>query len=170
MNRSNRFVFVPFCTCAQGVRATGIVKKYAATIRPVMDLLIKNDINIVQMPCPELFFDGFHRRPCGKPQYDTPGNRKVCRSVADDVVELVKMFKDNGRKIEAILGIDYSPSCAVNFIAGRPPQRRLTGKGIYIEELQAALHEVQIKVPFIGIQVYQIDKTLAELRQLIEGG
>ena len=47
-NRSKYFVFVPFCLMAQAYQAQGIVKyEWKASIKPFIDLLIKNDINIV---------------------------------------------------------------------------------------------------------------------------
>ena len=170
MNRSKRYVFVPFCLLAQGVRAEGIVKKYAATVKPIMELLMRLDINVIQMPCPELFFDGFQRRPCGKPKYDNQENRKVCRGIANGVARQIEMLQANNCKVEAILGVDFSPSCAVKFLTGRPPQRRVNGAGIYTEELKAVLHEYKIQLPFFGIQIYQMESTVAELEQLLQKG
>lgn len=168
MNRSRKYVFVPFCLLSQGIRADGIVKKYSSIVKPVVSLLMDYDINIVQMPCPELIFDGFHRRPCQKPKYDNEKNRKVCREVGDNVVKLIQLFQINGCDIKAILGIDYSPSCAVKLLTGRPPKRIRKGKGIFVEELQSLLRTQKIKIPFIGVQIYKINETLKDMEYILE--
>ena len=47
-NRSEYFVFVPFCLLAQAYQAQGIVKyEWKASIKPFMELLIENNINII---------------------------------------------------------------------------------------------------------------------------
>jgi tetratricopeptide (TPR) repeat protein len=45
-NRSKKFIFVPFCLMAQAYQAKGIVKyEWKSSIKPIMQLLIDNDIN-----------------------------------------------------------------------------------------------------------------------------
>ena len=66
MKRSQKYVYVPFCMLAQGIRAATIVRVYPAIVNPVIKFFMEKNINIIQMPCPELIFDGFYRRPCGK--------------------------------------------------------------------------------------------------------
>jgi len=167
MNRSNEYVFVAFCTLAQGVRASGIVRKFAATIKPVLQLLMDSDINIFQMPCPELVFDSFHRRPCGKKKYDTLGNRRVCRKEAELVVDQMEMLLEAGCRIRAILGIENSPSCAVTYLGKGPHRPGYAGKGIFIEELEKEMSRRGVKIPIVGIQAYHINQTVAEIRKLL---
>lgn len=167
MNRSKKFVFLSFCTTVQGVRAQGIVRKYPATIAPVIELLVKHQINMVQMPCPELIFDGFCRRPCHKEHYDTANNRAVCRQLAQRVVEQMIMFRDNGNELVAVLGIDFSPSCAVDLLYGKK-RERIRGSGIFIDELRSLMHKQRLGVPMIGLRLYQMEETLKRLRELLE--
>ena len=48
MKRSNRFVFLPFCVLSQAYQAQGIVKhEWSSSIRPIIELLMNNDINII---------------------------------------------------------------------------------------------------------------------------
>lgn len=167
MNRSKRFAIVSFCTLAQGVRAAGIVKHFPAVVKPIVDVLVENDINIVQMPCPELYFDSFTRQPCGKSKYDNPKNRSMCKKLAENLVSLVQIFHKNGCYIEVILGIEFSPSCAVSILTAPPPQRRIAGQGIFIEELKKVLHERHLKIPMLGIQIYRIEKSVEDLKNIL---
>ena len=167
MLRSKRYVFVPFCLLAQGVRATGIVKRYSSAIAPVVNLLMEENVNIIQMMCPELIFDGFHRKPCGRLKYDTPQNHKICQEVAEKQVQMMEMLINNGHSVEAIVGIEFSPSCAVSRLTGKWPRGQQKGEGIYVEELRKLMDQKGIKVPFIGIQMYHMSDTLRELSEVL---
>ena len=167
MIRSTKYVFTSFCLLAQGVRATGIVKHHAAIVDPVVEIFTRKKINIVQMMCPELLFDGFHRGPCGKQKYDIPANRIICREIAEKVVWMMKLIIESGHSVSAVVGVDFSPSCAVDKISGNGPGRYQYGQGIYIEELQKLMNKDGIVVPFVGIQVYQMAETLKMLEQIL---
>jgi Predicted secreted protein len=166
MKRSKLHVLVPYCALSQGVRADTIVRHYPAVVKEVIEFFIANNINIMQMPCPELFFDGIRRRPCGKSHYDTLYNKKICREVATKVVDLILLIQSGGYEVIGILGVNYSPSCAVDFIKYKRPEK-IPGTGIYIEELQSVLHEHNLDIPFVGIENYNIDNTLKQLTKLI---
>ncbi len=168
MNRSKRYAFVAFCTLAQGVRASGIVRKYPAVVKPIIDVLMENKINIFQMPCPELFFDSFHRSPCQKGKYDTPQNRQVYKQLAESVVEQITMLQRNGNSVEVIIGVERSPSCAVCMLTA-PHRQIIRGEGIFIEEIKKVLHKAGIKVPFIGFDAYDINNSIKNLKIVMEG-
>ena len=122
------------------------------------------------MPCPELDFDSFHRRPCQKKRYDNPQNRAVCRRIAKQVVAQMQMLLEGGCVIEAIIGLERSPSCGVSKLTAPPPQRIVTGQGIFIEELKVVMREAKIKIPIIGADVYRIGETVDKLANLLGGG
>jgi predicted secreted protein len=166
MKRSKKHILVPYCALSQGIRADSIVQHYPAIVKEVIEYLIKKDINIMQMPCPELYFDGIRRQPCGKSNYDNQINRKVCREVALNVVKMIKLIQSGGYEIVGILGVNYSPSCAVDFIAYRRPEK-IPGTGIYIEELKKVLKENNLSIPLIGIENYDIENTMRQLKKLI---
>jgi predicted secreted protein len=166
MKRSKKHILVPYCALSQGIRADSIVQHYPAVVKEVIEYLIKKDINIMQMPCPELFFDGIRRPPCGKSQYDNQKNRKICREVASRVVDMIKLIQSGGYEIIGILGVNYSPSCAVDYIGYKRPDK-IPGTGIYIEELVKVLKENNLSIPLIGIENYNIDSTMQQLKNLI---
>ena len=168
MKRSKRHILVPYCALSQGVRADTIVRKYPAIVTELAEYLIKKEINIMQMPCPELDFDGIHRKPCGKRHYDRKRNRIVCREIAEGIVDKVLLLESGGYEIACIMGVDYSPSCAVDYIQYlRQENKRIPGCGIFIEELKTVLAEKGLNIPMIGIQVYNIDETLHKLDEII---
>ena len=166
-NRSKKFIFVPFCLMAQAYQAQGIVKyEWKSSIKPIMQLLIDNDINIIQMPCTEASFnDSLIREPKGLSKYNTDEFNKHCQKKADQVIYEIKSIINSGYEVIAILGIEQSPSCCVNYIyTNKGNEKR---KGIFIEKIYECLKEYNI--PIIGINRKYIRKSLIELEKVIKG-
>lgn len=167
--RSNRYAFVAFCTLAQGVRAQSLVRTYPAVVQPVIELLVKQQFNIWQMPCPELFFDSFCRRPCGKQAYDRPEFRKEYMKVAGYIGRMCQMLEKAGNQVELVLGVERSPSCAISKLAapGGPHEPRIiSGEGIFIEELKKALRNLICKPQYVGVDTLHIGETMRVLERL----
>ena len=165
MKRSKKVVLVPFCLLAQGFRAEGIVKKYPATIEPVLNYLINNQINIIQMPCPEIIYEGIKRKPAGKQKYNTEAYRQLCRKLAKNIVTFIETLTKEEYKVLAILGIEHSPSCAATWLLEK--RKRVRGKGIFIEELEKLLTEKNLEIPIIGVDIHHIKTTLRRLEETI---
>ena len=164
MKRSKK----PFCLLAKSYQAQGIVKyNWSSTIRPFIDLLMDNDINIIQMPCTEATFNhSLIREPKGISKYDIEDFNNHCLVKAREVGEQIKEIISSGYEVLAILGIEQSPSCCVNYIyTNNGTENR---KGLFIEKLYEYVKEYNI--PFIGINRKYINKSLKELKIIIEKG
>lgn len=166
-NRSKYFIFVPFCLMAQAYQAQGIVKyEWKSSIKPFMDLLLEKDINIIQMPCAESTFgNSLIRMPKGINSYNTEEFNKHCDILAELVSKQVKQIIDSGYKVIAILGIEQSPSCCVNYIYSNKGMEKRSG--LYIEKLKNKLEGYDI--PFVGINRKYINKSYNELKKIIDG-
>lgn len=165
-NRSKKFVFVPFCLMAQAYQAQGIVKyEWKSSIKPIMQLLLDNDINIIQMPCTEATFNNaLIREPMGISKYNTEEFNAHCKEKADEVVNQIKNIINSGYEVIGILGIEQSPSCCVNYIyTNKGNEKR---KGIYIEKIYEGIKKYNI--PIIGINRKYIRKSLEELEKIIK--
>lgn len=165
-NRSKKFVFVPFCLLAQAYQAQGIVKyEWKSSIKPFVELLINNDINIIQMPCAEASFNNsLIRTPKGISKYDTKDFNEHCSILAKNTANEVKQIIENGYHVLGILGIEQSPSCCVNYIyTNKGMENR---RGLFMDKLYDELKEYNI--PFIGINRKYIKKGLTELENIIE--
>ena len=171
-NRSEQFVLVPFCVLAQSFHAEGLVKyDWRGVIRPIIQVLIDRDINIIQMPCMETLFHGgtrtgLNRPPQGMKQYDIPEFRDECRKEAEKVLEQIQGIHSSGYRVEAILGMEYSPSCAVK--VQYPPRKGLTNRGVYMQELTYLLDEAGLNVPVLGINRRGIKPTIKRLESLLD--
>ncbi len=169
-NRSKKFIFVPFCLMAQAYQAQGIVKyDWKGTIKPIMQLLIDNEINIIQMPCAEsLYKNSLIREPKGLSKYNTIEFNEHCNELAEKVFKEIKNIINSGYEVLAILGIEHSPSCCVNYIyTNKGMEKR---KGLFIEKIYDKLQKENINIPIIGINRKYINKTIKELKTFIENG
>ena len=168
MLRSPRYVFVSHCLLAQGVRAEGLAKYFPATVRPVVQFCLDNDINIAQMPCPELLCPagGLVRAPHGKKWYEQAGLRETSRRIAESQVEYMRRLIKAGFELLAVIGMEFSPACAVNYL--NRGARIIKEKGIYVEELQAALARESIDVRFVGVNQRALKKLERDLHRLLE--
>lgn len=165
-NRSKKFVFVPFCLMAQAYQAQEIVKyKWKASIKPFMNFLIENDINIIQMPCAESTFgDNLVRAPKGIKKYDTKEFNEHCEILATQVANQIRTICDNGYNIIAILGIEQSPSCCVNYIYTNNGMENR--KGLFMKKLYNKIEDLNI--PIIGINRKYVKKSLNELKKIMD--
>lgn len=168
-NRSKDFVFVPFCMLAQAFHAQGLVKyEWGGNLTPLLKTILEADANIIQMPCLETLHhpDGLKRLPKGKKYYETPEFRRLCKDKAAEVIVQIRDLLKNGYRIAAILGMEYSPSCAVNL--QWPPKKGEPNMGIFMQELRACLEEAGIDVPVIGINRRGMQKTVDRLAACLD--
>lgn len=164
-NRSQYFVFVPFCLLAQAYQAQGIVKyEWRSSIKPFVNLLIENDINIIQMPCAESTFnDRLIREPMGITKYDTEGFNIHCEKISQEIANMIKKIIESNYKVIAVLGIEQSPSCCVNYIYTNHGNEKR--KGIFMEKLYNKIKKYDI--PIIGINRKYINKSLKQLEKIM---
>lgn len=167
--RSKKFIFIPFCLISQAFQAKGIVRYgWHGVIKPIFEELVKQDINLIQMPCPESQFGGYkkglERKPNGIEVYDTPAFRELCNKLALETIDMIKGILSNGYEIMAILGIEYSPSCAVKY--QYTEKGTIHRPGIFIEILKNELNKEGIEIPFVGINRRGIKKSLNEIKEL----
>ena len=165
-NRSKKFIFIPFCLMAQAYQAQGIVKyEWKSSIRPFMDLILDHDINIIQMPCAETEFkNSLIREPKGITKYNTKEFNEHCKILANKVTKQIKDLIESNYEIVAILGIEQSPSCCVNYIyTNKGMEKRM---GLFMQELYKNTKELNI--PIIGINRKYINKSLTELEKLLD--
>ncbi|MBC7329292.1 DUF523 domain-containing protein [bacterium] len=152
MLRSKRIIVVHHCLLNQNARAKGLAKS-----KGVIEKIFEKykDRGIYQIPCPELRFLGAERKPLTKTDYDVPAFRDICRKIANEVAEDLKRFVEAGYEIEAILGVEGSPSCGVTstHITQDDEEREVEGEGILVEEMETALKGIGIKVDYLGIKI-----------------
>lgn len=166
MNRSNKCVFVSHCLLAQAVMAKGLVKLSPAIIKQAVQFCMDNDINIFQMPCPEFLCaaGGPGRDVHGKAWYEKNGLRQTSSEIAKEQVNYMVKLIHAGFEVLAVIGVEFSPACAPNYLNNG--RRIVKDKGIFIEELQREFMLRNLQVPFVGVNqrwMRKLEKQLSEV-------
>ncbi len=125
MQRSRKIVLVAHCLLNVNSRVEGIARY--PSVHPLICELADRDYGVIQLPCPELPFEGLDREPQDLEYYDTPEYREHCRKHATRVAEDVAEYLRNGYAIGPVVGVEGSPSCGVD------------EAGIFMQELRTAL-------------------------------
>jgi predicted secreted protein len=168
MKRSYKCIFISHCLIAQAVMAKGLVKTSPAIVEPLLQFCLTNDVNIFQMPCPEILCEsgGLKRDMRGKAWYEKNGLREICKDLAKKQVDYMSYLGYNGFNILAVIGVEFSPSCAPTFLnKGRMIVR---DKGIFIEEIERELSTQNLKLPIIGVNQKWHKKLKSQLDSLLQ--
>ena len=152
--RSGRIAVVAHCILNQNSRVLGLAESSSA-IAEIVEFLIRNDMGIIQMPCPELTYAGILRKSQTKDEYDNTMFRNHCKKIAEEIVEQVQEYSKGKIKARIIIGVDGSPSCGI------------TDSGILIEELRSMLKKNRLTVPFYGIRYERLSEDLNNLEKMI---
>jgi len=162
-------VFLSHCVLAQAVRANGLAKHFPAAITPVVQFCLDNDINMIQMPCPEVqcMAGGHGREPHGKIWYEKNGLRNTAYEIAKEQVAYMKDLVADGFDILAIIGIEFSPACAPSYLNKGPVV--VKDQGIFIEELKKELYGEGMDVVFLGINARWHNKLKSDLDSILPG-
>ena len=82
-----------------------------------MHKAIDNDIQLIQLPCPEYTLYGAKRWGHVSDQFDNIFFRKHCRKILEPVIDQLIEYLENEDMFEVLgfVGIDGSPSCGVDY-------------------------------------------------------
>jgi predicted secreted protein len=112
-----KIIFMSHCIINQHARAKGVKNKLAgkAIVEPILDLIKSYNVGIIQLPCPEIKYEGLIRNACGKDKYNNSSFISICKDYAQDVRFLVNQYGNAGYFIVGFIGVDYSPTCGITF-------------------------------------------------------
>ncbi|MCX8170591.1 MAG: hypothetical protein N3E47_01270 [Candidatus Bathyarchaeota archaeon] len=150
------------------------IERNIGLVTEVMEFLLKHNIGVFQMPCPEFTFCGNPRPSRTKDEYEAlPGFREHCDRLAKSVVEQLKAFIFMGVKpriqILAVIGVKRSPSCAVSGVIrsiGREI-RLVEEKGIFMEALIKYMLEEGLSARFLEFDFDEPHKIIVDLESLL---
>jgi predicted secreted protein len=176
--RSRKIIVVAHCILNQNSRVQGIAH-YPGMVNEIVDVLRKNEVGIIQMPCPELTYAGLLRWSQTREQYDTPAYRRHCRQIASSTADQIEEYSRNNFKVLAVLGVDGSPTCGVdetsvgykggNLPKSAPVQEANLKKasGIFIEELRSELKKRKVVVSMRGVKPTHVSQDAAWLEDVL---
>jgi len=166
MERSKKVIFVSHCLLNQNARPIG-GEKYPGSVKDLLEIFAEAGIGIVQLPCPQLEFNGgLNRRLKSKNAYDTKGYRNFCHKVSSQLIKQVESYMKEDYKIIGILGVEFSSTCGVHQV--KDGRRNVPGKGILIEELEAEMEKKNFQVPIVGVNLNNIFNSIERVRSLLK--
>lgn len=130
----------------------------------------ENEIEVVALPCPESTFEnlytGIGRKPHGVSFYENlDGFTDHCLNCASKALDRVHMLQASDVEILAVLGIEHSPTCAVNYMYTH--MGTVKRSGIFLNFLKRNFEDENMIIPFIGINRRFPRKAMAQLQQLL---
>lgn len=178
LKRNKKIVLVAHCILNINAKVYGIATEQAGC-RQIVGGLLNNGFGIIQLPCVEQSCFGIKRWGQVKEQLDFPTFRAKCRFLLQPIIEQVLDFYENGYEIAAIIGLDGSPSCGVNYtctgkwggeigedydLSAKLASLDTLGEaGVMMEVLKEMLEEVCINVKFLAIDESNPDAAEKEL-------
>lgn len=138
---------------------------------------LENNIQLIQLPCPEFIMYGSERWGHSRYQFDNPIFKENCMQILDPYILQLKIYLNNKEKFKVlgIVGIEGSPSCGVTISFDGKWGGEFSGinslndildagkisnkKGILMEVLEDLLIENNINIPIVGLN----DNTLTTL-------
>ena len=163
MQRKRKIVVLAHCLLNVNAKVQGLAL-YEGAHEKILIPYIRAGTGIIQLPCPETSFIGLQRWGMSKNQYDTINYRNHCRIILVPIVEQLQEYSKNEYEIEAIVGVDGSPSCGVHFhsagytggmVDQAEQQKKLLheveGKGVFMEELTRLLAESNLRIALQAI-------------------
>jgi len=121
MIRKKSLVLVSHCVLNQNSVINGWERAQGG-FNSIIKTLINQDIGLIQLPCPELIHLGCNRPPMTKEAYSTSAYIDLCTKLANDQLDTLIDYKNNGYNILGLIGIENSPTCDT-----------LTNKGVFME-------------------------------------
>ncbi|MEM2849196.1 MAG: 2-thiouracil desulfurase family protein [Candidatus Bathyarchaeia archaeon] len=127
-------------------------------------------VGLYQLPCPEFGLLGNPRRPMTRDDYEVlPGFVVHCKALAESVLRDLKAFKELSIKpkikILAIIGIEGSPSCGVEFTSRRIAENsvRVAGRGIFMELLEELIESEGLHIAFYGLDGRRLTESISNI-------
>ena len=141
------------------------IREEALNRKKLMNYVLDNNIQLLQLPCPEFVMYGASRWGHVKDQFNHPFFRKQCRDMLEPIIMQLREYASFPERFQvlAILAIDGSPSCGNNLtckgewggeFSGCPDfESKVKGlymakeSGVFMEELKLLLEAEQMDIP-----------------------
>ena len=166
LKRNKKIILLAHCILNVNAKVHGLAVEPAGC-RTIVSSLMDHGFGIIQLPCVEQSCFGINRWGQVKRQLDFPGFHAKSRALLQPVIEQVLDFQRNGYQIAAVVGLDGSPSCGVNFTCSGDwggeigegydlPAKiaslsTLPEAGVMMDVLREMLAEVDLIIDFLGI-------------------
>jgi predicted secreted protein len=175
-----KILFVAHCilnTASKVVMEESEDSQTEAVLRKeLLEKIIKKEIQLIQLPCPEFLLYGAKRWGHVSDQFDNVFFREHCRKLLQESIMEAQEYLANPDRFEVLgfMGIEGSPSCGVNLTCkgswGSSPAsgekwaqivetcETVNASGVFINVLKEMLEENDINLPIMGLNEIDLRK------------
>ena len=139
MHRSKRVIFICHCILNQNTVVCPLARAGGA-YSEIIETIMKKQIGIHQLPCPEYRHLGLKRDPMTKEEYDSKDYRDLCREISLDAIAVMREYIENGYELAGIIGVNESPTCSIG-----------NDRGIFMEELLGLIDKKAIDIKLLDV-------------------
>lgn len=121
----------------------------------LLALLIKKNIQIYQLPCPEFTLLGGQRPGFFHEDFNNEQFKNNAKSILVPVIKDLLEYKKYGEEfnISTFIGLDGSPSCGVNFTCSQVSQDNIIPiPGVFVSLLKECLLENDINISYLSLE------------------
>jgi len=175
--RSKRIALVAHCILNQNAKVSGLAR-FPAADKHLVDLFLKLQFGVFQLPCPEMNCAGLRRWWMVREQYEAPPFLRRYTEMATRVVNEIEEYLLD-RYLVVLVGIDGSPSCGIALTEsdpswGGPPsvefknqvEYLVSGPGAFVALLQSEIERRGFaRLPQIGVPL-DIHEGLIDYRSI----
>ena len=137
----------------------------------LMQLILKKDVQLLQLPCPEFIMYGSQRWGHVKNQFQHPFYMEQCRKILEPVLLQLQEYAQHVEKFHVlgIVSVEGSPNCGYHLTCegewkgeiGTDEKRiqdiqkslKMTeNPGVYMEELEKELQKRNMEIPIVTMK------------------
>ncbi|AEF96747.1 CD3072 family TudS-related putative desulfidase [Methanotorris igneus] len=163
--KGKKIAIVAHCILNQNSVVNGLERAEGA-FNDVVELLLKKNYAIIQLPCPEMLYLGIDRVGKTKEEYDTEEYRELCREILKPIVKYLGEYSKEGFRF-ILIGIEGSPTCGIFKTVTK--EGLIDGRGILMEEFLKMLENEHIDLKKIDfpVNMNEYNEFLKELERLL---
>lgn len=151
-----KVIFVPHCIL------NPLVKEGSMLAKDMIRLFAESEIGIVQLPCPEIEYNG----KLVKGLRYNKKYREHCKKLSIKIMKDIKNYREANYKVLGILGIELSNTCGVHKI--QRGKREVHGRGVFMKEIENEMRKRNFQVPIISANFHNMFSTLEKMSLLIK--
>lgn len=166
--RQKRAILIAPCILSPGLQVEAKPGEHWGY--PFVRMAMENNVNQILLPCPESMFGGFReglqRDKHGIDYYmSLDGYQEHCILLARKSIQMILDMQSGGYNFIGLLGVEHSPTCAVNYMYSK--QGMLKRSGIFYGLLESGLEQHGLLLTPIGINRTHPRKALTLLERAL---
>lgn len=175
--RSKKIILIAHCLLNQNSISDGTAD-LPSQFDKVINLVMKNKIGIIQLPCPELICLGLDRSDKNgskrellientriRKMMEKDTNKKILRNRAKKLAWQIGEYKKFGFDIIGLIGVNRSPSCGVETTTQQ--NKETEGRGAFIQTIEEEFKKRKLSIRMIGSSTSKEKESLILIKKFL---